>query len=69
MTEKNREVAVYHHRMAESGALSEAEAREGARRIMLNQSIGRTAYAFLLDARGNTVLHPFLSGYHCDAAD
>jgi PAS domain S-box-containing protein len=58
VAEKNREVAGYYHRLAQTGVLSISEAKDGARQIMLNQTIGKTGYLYCIDRSGIMRVHP-----------
>lgn len=49
VAEKNRDVAAHFYSRAKNGLISNAEAKEQARRLMLSQSIGKTGYIFVWD--------------------
>lgn len=58
VAEKNRELAAYFHRLAEAGAMTEQQAKENARRLMLHQTIGTTGYLYCIDSGGIMRIHP-----------
>jgi PAS domain S-box-containing protein len=72
--ENNREIVDYYYRQSASGRLSESEAKEAARSILLNQSIGTTGYLFawdVLKAPEEVILavHPKIQGQDVSDVD
>ncbi len=49
VAEKNRDIASHFYSQAKRGSLSNAEAKDLARKVMLSQSIGKTGYIFVWD--------------------
>jgi PAS domain S-box-containing protein len=47
------------YREYQTGAISEAEAKQRATRILLNQKIGLTGYMYCLDSKGYLRVHPY----------
>ncbi len=58
IAEKNRDVAQYYYNLYRTGELTEAQAIERARRVLLSQTIGKTGYIYCLDSHGIIVNHP-----------
>jgi PAS domain S-box-containing protein len=58
VAEKNREIVKSCYEQYLSGRLSEAQARETARRVLLSQTIGKTGYIYCLNSAGIIVNHP-----------
>ncbi len=58
IAEKNRDVAQYYYNLYRNGELTEAEAIERARKVLLSQTIGKTGYIYCLDSHGIIVNHP-----------
>jgi PAS domain S-box-containing protein len=72
--ENNREIVNYYYRQFVSGRLTESEAKEAARSILLSQSIGTTGYLFAWDVRKAPVevilaVHPKLQGQDVSDVD
>ena len=70
VAEKNREIVKSCYEQFLSGRLSESQAKETARRVLLSQTIGKTGYIYCLNSAGIIVNHPVqalmgvdLSGY------
>ena len=59
VAEKNREIAEYFYDQYLQGTLSEAEARERAKRVFQAQRIGSTGYIYCLNSDGHIVMHKF----------
>ena len=49
VAEKNRDIASYFYSQAKKGHISDTEAKEQARKVMLSQGIGKTGYIFVWD--------------------
>ena len=72
--ENNREILSYYYQQIDSGRLTESEAKEAARSILLSQSIGTTGYLFAWDVRkapGEVILavYPKLQGQDVSDVD
>jgi PAS domain S-box-containing protein len=70
VAEKNRDIARNYYRQYRFGQLSEAQAKENARKVLLSQTIGKTGYIYCLNSLGIIDNHPHdalmgadLSGY------
>ncbi len=70
VAEKNRDIARYYYQQYQSGYLSEKEAKDITRKLLLSQIIGKTGYIYCLSSEGIIVNHPHqalmgadLSGY------
>ncbi|WP_338669480.1 cache domain-containing protein [Pseudodesulfovibrio methanolicus] len=57
VSEKCLDEARYLHRQVKRGRLTEAEAKDRARRIFLSQTIGRTGRVYCLNSQGIMVVH------------
>ena len=58
VAESNLEMAASIHRRFRQGRLTEAEAREEIRSLLLSQTIGKTGYIYCVDSRGVAAVHP-----------
>ena len=58
VAEKNRDIAKSCYDQYMSGRLTEAQAKEMARRVLLSQTIGKTGYIYCLNSEGVIVNHP-----------
>jgi two-component system, NtrC family, sensor kinase len=58
IAEKNRDVAAYYFDLYMKGEMTEQEAKQGARSVLLSQSIGNTGYIYCLSSEGIIVNHP-----------
>ncbi len=58
ITEKNRDIVSYYYGEFKRGAMSEADAKAAAQRVLLSQSIGKTGYIYVLDGQGVIRVHP-----------
>lgn len=74
VAEKNLDIVRMLHEMARRGVITEAEAQEQARTLLLSQKIGSTGYIFVWDARKAPssvilVVHPKIQGSDVDWVD
>ncbi len=58
LAEKNREIVDHFYQQALDGTLTEDEARQRAREILLSQTIGKTGYIYCLVSDGYMDVHP-----------
>jgi len=58
VAEKNRDVAAYYYDLYLNGMMTEAEAQQRARKVLLSQPIGKTGYIYCLSSDGIIVNHP-----------
>jgi PAS domain S-box-containing protein len=58
VAERNREIVTYFYSLSQGGLISEAEAKERVRNVLLSQKIGTTGYIYCLDSRGIIAIHP-----------
>ncbi|MGD8266683.1 MAG: cache domain-containing protein, partial [Desulfobacterales bacterium] len=58
LAEKNRELVAYFYQQALDGTLTEDEAKQRAREILLRQTIGKTGYIYCLVSDGYMDVHP-----------
>jgi PAS domain S-box-containing protein len=67
VAEKNRDITSYFYSQTKKGLLSDTEAKEQARKVMLSQSIGKTGYIFVWDISRAPhsiplAVHPIIQG-------
>jgi PAS domain S-box-containing protein len=67
VAEKNRDIASHFYSQAKKGLLSNTEAKNQARKVMLSQSIGKTGYIFVWDISKAPIsiplaVHPKIQG-------
>ena len=58
VAERNLEMAASIHRRHRQGRLTEAEARQEIRSLLLSQTIGKTGYIYCVDSWGVAAVHP-----------
>ena len=58
VAERNLEIARQIHQRHMDGLLTETQARQEIRRILLSQTIGKTGYLYCVDSRGVATVHP-----------
>ncbi len=58
IAEKNSDVAHYYYGLFRSGQITEAEAMDRVRKVLLSQTISNTGYIYCLDSQGVIVHHP-----------
>ena len=58
LAEKNRELVAHFYQQALDGTLTEDEAKQRAREILLRQTIGKTGYIYCLVSDGYMDVHP-----------
>ncbi|HPS20076.1 MAG TPA: cache domain-containing protein [Candidatus Omnitrophota bacterium] len=58
VAEKNMEIVSRVYQMYQEGALSELQAKELAKSLLLSQRIGRTGYLYCNDTKGELIVHP-----------
>ncbi|MFN2355583.1 MAG: cache domain-containing protein, partial [Desulfopila sp.] len=58
IADKNREIALQHFSLIESGILSTEEAKRRLRDIFLSQRVGTSGYLYCLNSQGTAVIHP-----------
>ncbi len=70
IAEKGRDIAQYYYGLYENGTLTQSQAMDMARNVLLSQTIGKTGYIYCLSSEGIIVNHPHqalmgadLSGY------
>lgn len=58
VAEKNKEIAAHFYSLAKQGAMSQEEAKDRAKEVLLSQTIGSTGYIFCLDSNRTMQVHP-----------
>lgn len=69
VAEKNRDIAQDYYRQYRIGQLSEARAKENARKVLLSQIIGKTGYIYCLNSQGIIDNHPHEALMGADLSD
>ena len=62
MAEKTREIVADHYKKYQQGLISENEAYENVKKIILDPDftkIGKTGYIVIMSGKGYTFIHPF----------
>jgi signal transduction histidine kinase len=55
---QNQKIVSWIYKKQVKGELSEAEAKSQARELLLNQSVGKTGYIYVINSKGAAVIHP-----------
>jgi two-component system NtrC family sensor kinase len=58
VAEKNLDIVTRYYAAVEDGEITEAEAKQWLRKILLGQAIGKTGYIYCVDSSGMAVEHP-----------
>ncbi|MBN2804416.1 MAG: cache domain-containing protein [Deltaproteobacteria bacterium] len=56
--DRNRDIVAYFYKRFKKGELTESEAKEQVKQILLSQKIGDTGYLYVLDSTGTLRVHP-----------
>ncbi len=54
---RNKDIAEYFYQQYQAGTLTEEEAKQQARSVLLSQKIGKTGYIYCVDSKGVAVVH------------
>ncbi|MFH2002223.1 MAG: cache domain-containing protein, partial [Planctomycetota bacterium] len=58
VAQKNKEIIAHCHKKAQTGVISDGQARAMAGEILLSQTIGKTGYIYCINSNGIVTVHP-----------